>query len=232
MFRWSKTWELRPGKTNTSVWRTDRQTDGSVKPIAITCFSIADARKNDRYHLSSVVLLEESPWPIYNFVIILGPQIIHKQSPWKCVRTSAIYPLCMILTSINSVTDTVHKATANWRRITYLPILNRPTDVNLSLCQCAYVIFILWQINYQLLSCPVCIYTGGRTRGHSLKLRKPSCHTNVRKYFFSVRVINRWNSLGQEAVESTSINSFKKHLQRAYDTKMGFFMEWRLLPLW
>ena len=55
--------------------------------------------------------------------------------------------------------------------------------------------------------------TGGRTRGHSLKLRKPSCHTNVRKYFFSIRVINRWNSLGQEAVESTSINSFKKHLQ-------------------
>ena len=37
--------------------------------------------------------------------------------------------------------------------------------------------------------------TGGRTRGHSLKLRKPSCHTNVRKYFFSTRVINRWNSL-------------------------------------
>jgi len=28
--------------------RTDRQTDGrtDVKPIAITCFSIADARKN------------------------------------------------------------------------------------------------------------------------------------------------------------------------------------------
>ena len=37
---------------NTSVWRMDRRTDGQtdgrtdVKPIAITCFSIADARKN------------------------------------------------------------------------------------------------------------------------------------------------------------------------------------------
>ena len=32
--------------------RTDRQTDGrkDVKPIAITCFSIADARKNTKTH--------------------------------------------------------------------------------------------------------------------------------------------------------------------------------------
>ena len=33
--------------------RTDRQTDGrtDVKPIAITCFSIADARKNGKYKI-------------------------------------------------------------------------------------------------------------------------------------------------------------------------------------
>ena len=35
--------------------RTDRQTD--VQPISITCFSIADARKNDK--ISDIILQDE-----------------------------------------------------------------------------------------------------------------------------------------------------------------------------
>ena len=37
--------------------------------------------------------------------------------------------------------------------------------------------------------------TMGRTRGHSLKISKQSCLKDIRKYFFSNRVVNRWNSL-------------------------------------
>ena len=64
--------------------------------------------------------------------------------------------------------------------------------------------------------------TGRRTRGHSVKLHKPHCHKDIRKYFFSLRVINRWNSLPEEVVLSSSINSFKSHLQRIRETTMGF----------
>ena len=40
-----KSWQyIKPFWYSTSVWRTDRRTD--VQPISITCFSIADARKN------------------------------------------------------------------------------------------------------------------------------------------------------------------------------------------
>ena len=42
-----KAWQyVQPFWYNTSVWRTDRRTDGrtDVQPISITCFSIADAR--------------------------------------------------------------------------------------------------------------------------------------------------------------------------------------------
>jgi hypothetical protein len=35
----------------------------------------------------------------------------------------------------------------------------------------------------------------GCTRGHELKLFKPSCRLDCRKYVFSNRVINMWNSL-------------------------------------
>jgi len=50
--------------------------------------------------------------------------------------------------------------------------------------------------------------TDRRTRGHSLKIRKPCCHKDIRKYFFSVRVINRWNSLSEDVIQSASVNIF------------------------
>ena len=53
-----------------------------------------------------------------------------------------------------------------------------------------------------------------RTRGHSLKLVKHSCKTDLRNFFFSERVINRWNSLDQWCVDATSTNGFKAELTR------------------
>jgi len=32
------------------------------------------------------------------------------------------------------------------------------------------------------------------TRGHSMKMVKRHCHTDLRLYFFSNRVVSRWNS--------------------------------------
>jgi len=33
------------------------------------------------------------------------------------------------------------------------------------------------------------------TRGHCYKLLLPSCNTDIRQYFFSVRIVNVWNEL-------------------------------------
>jgi len=38
-------------------------------------------------------------------------------------------------------------------------------------------------------------------------------------------MLNRWNSLPQEAVDSSSINAFKGHLDKLRTVKMGFFMD-------
>lgn len=65
----------------------------------------------------------------------------------------------------------------------------------------------------------------GRTRGHNWKLRKPHCTKGIRKYFFSSRVIDRWNKLTDDIVRSPSINSFKKKLRKVRDTRMGFYMD-------
>jgi len=63
------------------------------------------------------------------------------------------------------------------------------------------------------------------TRGHSVKLMKHHCTTDLRKYFFSERVIDRWNMLTEDCVSSSTINEFKGKLTRIRNSKMGFLMD-------
>jgi len=64
---------------------------------------------------------------------------------------------------------------------------------------------------------------GSTTRGHSWKLIKAHTNTDTRLYFFSSRVLNRWNSLPQEAVSLSTVNIFKGHLERTRWWKWVFF---------
>jgi len=48
-----------------------------------------------------------------------------------------------------------------------------------------------------------------KTRGHSLKLVHPRCHYNLRKYSFTVRIVNLWNSLPENVVLANTVNTFK-----------------------
>ncbi len=54
-----------------------------------------------------------------------------------------------------------------------------------------------------------------RTRGHSLKIRGRPFRTEMRRNFFTQRVVAVWNYLPQRAVEAQSLDSFKKELDRA-----------------
>jgi len=63
------------------------------------------------------------------------------------------------------------------------------------------------------------------TRGHSAKLTKQRCRLHLRRYFFSQRLVDRWNSLPQDIIDADSLNSFKNGLDRVRSIKMGFFMD-------
>ena len=54
------------------------------------------------------------------------------------------------------------------------------------------------------------------TRGHKLKLKKQFCKTNCRKYSFSQRVINDWNSLPQSVVQISNLNTFKTEIDNFF----------------
>ena len=49
-----------------------------------------------------------------------------------------------------------------------------------------------------------------RTRGPSLRIRGSKFKTELRRNYFSQRVVNLWNSLPQSAVDAGTVSKFKE----------------------
>ena len=60
-------------------------------------------------------------------------------------------------------------------------------------------------INFKFIS-----YLGTQTKGNKYKVFQDHVKYNLRKYFFSNRVIQTWNSRPDSVVASGTINSFNK----------------------
>jgi len=58
------------------------------------------------------------------------------------------------------------------------------------------------------------IYDLKTTRGNDFKLNKIRAKCDLRKYFFTNRVVNIWNSLANYVITAESVNSFKSRLDK------------------
>ena len=53
-------------------------------------------------------------------------------------------------------------------------------------------------------------------RGHNLRLYKGKCRLDLRKFFFSNRVVDEWNRLPQDVVTSENVDQFKARIDKYF----------------
>ena len=58
-------------------------------------------------------------------------------------------------------------------------------------------------------------------RGHTQKLFKRRSKLEVRRNFFSQRIVDKWNKLPQEVIDSPSTNAFKNRYDKFYRKDMS-----------
>ena len=60
------------------------------------------------------------------------------------------------------------------------------------------------------------------TRGHQYKLKKRNHRLNIRKYFFTYRTVDVWNTLPKTVVNAPSVDSFKSRIDQYLNDERYF----------
>ena len=62
--------------------------------------------------------------------------------------------------------------------------------------------------------------SGDRMRGNGLKLCQAKFRLDIRKHFFTERVVKHWNRLPRDVDDAPSLSVFKRHLDNALNNML------------
>ena len=119
---------------------------------------------------------------------------------------------------IESVQRRWTRSISDLSELSYGERLNRLDLFSMKGCLLRSDLIAVWKIFHNLSALqPQSLFvmeTTHRTRGHSFKIHVPRSRLDLRKHFFSVRVIETWNRLSSETVEAETLGCFKSLLRR------------------
>ena len=122
------------------------------------------------------------------------------------------------ITSIENVQRRATKQIPGLKTMTYqerLVYLKLPTLCYRRLRGDMIEVFKILTYKYDSSVCAGLLhYSETGTRGHSYKLAKPRANTNIKKYYFTHRVNDLWNSLPENVVGAPSVMSFEARLDK------------------
>ena len=124
-----------------------------------------------------------------------------------------------LLSDINKIESVQRKFTKRLpglRHFSYSERLHQLKLCSLETRRIHFDLILMYKIVHQIIDITFekyFSYNTGSTRGHSLKLNVQYSRLDIRKYFFTNRVVRIWNFLAEDIVLATSLYSFKKKIQ-------------------
>ena len=133
------------------------------------------------------------------------------------------------ITEIEKVQKRATKLVISLKNLSYIDRLSRLKLPTLKYRRLRGDMIEVFKITHDLydpdVSLNLAYHSGTITRGNKYKLINHRFHYDLRKYYFSARIVNIWNSLPNRVVDLNSVNVFKARLHRFWmdqDVKFDF----------
>ena len=151
---------------------------------------------------------------LYLYKGLIRPKLEYAQAVWNPYPQGSIY-------AIEAVQKRATKLIPGFSNLEYTERLKKLNLTTLSYRRARGDMLETFKyLNVQYNTAPI-LHLDARTHGtttrrHQLKLEKGRSRLDVRKHFFTHRVVNLWNSLHENLVSAPTVNAFKNQIDKLW----------------